>query len=54
LARERAEERHYLWVEGYLGRLEGKEARGEYYTLVEELASLRGGGLHLPCASRGG
>jgi hypothetical protein len=42
LARERAEERHYLWVEGYLGRLEGKEARGEYYTLVEELASLRG------------
>jgi hypothetical protein len=42
LAWERAEERHYFWIEGYLEWLEGKEARGEYYTLLEELASLRG------------
>jgi hypothetical protein len=42
LARVRAEERHYLWLEGYMEWLEGKEARGEYYTLLEELASLRG------------
>ena len=42
MARERAEERRYLWVEGYMEWLEGKEARGEYYTLLEELASLRG------------
>ena len=42
LAREREAERHYLWLEGYMGWLEGKEARGEYYTLLEELASLRG------------
>jgi hypothetical protein len=42
LARERAEERRYLWLEGYMEWLEGKEARGEYYALVEELASLRG------------
>ena len=42
LARERAEERHHVWIEGYMEWLEGKEARGEYYTLVEELASLRG------------
>lgn len=42
LARERAEERRYLWLEGYVEWLEGKEARVEYYTLLEELASLRG------------
>ncbi len=42
MARERSEERHSLWLEGYMEWLEGKEARGEYYTLLEELASLRG------------
>ena len=42
LAWERAEERHHFWIEGYMEWLEGKEARGEYYTLLEELASLRG------------
>jgi hypothetical protein len=42
LVRERAEERHYFWIEGYMEWLEGKEARGAYYTLLEELASLRG------------
>ena len=42
LAWERAEERHYFWIEGYMEWLEGKEARREYYTLLEELASLRG------------
>jgi hypothetical protein len=42
VARERSEERRYLWLEGYLEWLEGKETRGEYYTLLEELASLRG------------
>ena len=40
----RAEERHYSWLESYMERLEGKEARLEYYMLVEAagLASLRG------------
>ena len=42
LAQERAEERHYWWIEGYMEWLEGKEARAEYYTFLEELASLRG------------
>ena len=42
LARERAEERRYLWLEGYMEWLEGKEGQAEYYTLLEELASLRG------------
>ena len=42
LSRERAEERRYLWLEGYMGWLEGKEVRAEYYTRLEELASLRG------------
>jgi hypothetical protein len=42
LAREREAERHYWWLEGHVEWLEGKEARGEYYTLLEELASLRG------------
>ncbi len=42
LAQERAEERYYSSLEGYIEWLEGKEARAEYYTLLEELASLRG------------
>jgi uncharacterized protein YecA (UPF0149 family) len=42
LARERTEERRYLWLEGYMEWLEGKEARAEYFTHLEELASLRG------------
>ncbi len=43
LTQERAEERRYAWVENHLKRLEGsQEARVEYYTLLEELASLRG------------
>ena len=38
-----ATERHYSWLEGYLEWLEGKEARAEYYALLEEeLASLNG------------
>jgi len=37
-----AAERHYSWVEGYMEWLKGKEARAEYYALLEkELASLR-------------
>jgi hypothetical protein len=37
-------EGHYSWLEGYMERLEGKEARTQYYMLLEEagLASLRG------------
>jgi len=36
-------ERHYLWVEGYMEWLEGKEERAQYHALLEEeLASLRG------------
>ncbi len=27
----RVEQRHYSWIEDHLARLEGKEARGEYY-----------------------
>ena len=42
LARERARERRYVWLEGYMEWLEGKEERAEYYALLEELASLRG------------
>jgi hypothetical protein len=41
----RAEERyhsHHHLLEGYMEWLEGKEAREEYYALLEELASLRG------------
>jgi hypothetical protein len=39
----RIEERHYSWVEGYVGWLRGKEERTEYHALLEEeLASLRG------------
>jgi len=38
-----AAERHYSWVETYMEWLEGKEARPEYHSLLEEeLASLRG------------
>ena len=43
---QRAEERHYSWLESYMERLEGKEVRAEYHAVVEEelasLASLRG------------
>jgi len=36
-------ERHYSWLEGYMGWLEGKEERVHYHALLEEeLASLRG------------
>jgi len=37
-------EGHYWWLEGYMERLDGKEARAEYYMLLEAagLASLRG------------
>jgi len=39
----RAEEGHYSWLESYVERLEGKEARSEYQALLEEeLASLGG------------
>ena len=35
--------RHYSWLEGYMGWLEGKEERVQYHALLEEeLASLRG------------
>jgi hypothetical protein len=38
-----AAERHYSWLEGYIGWLEGKEERVQYHSLLEEeLASLRG------------
>lgn len=39
-----ATEGPYSWLEGYRERLEGKEARAEYYALLEaaELASLSG------------
>jgi len=30
-----SEDRHYSWFEDYLAWLEGKEARGEYYALLE-------------------
>ena len=38
-------EDRYCWLEGYIERLEGKEARAEYYVLLEaaEHASLRSG-----------
>ena len=36
-------ERHYSWLESYMGWLEGKEERAHYHAhLEEELASLRG------------
>jgi len=38
-----AGERHYSWLESYMGWLEGKEERMQYHAfLEEELASLRG------------
>jgi hypothetical protein len=38
-----AAERHYSWLESYVGWLEGKEERLQYHALLkEELASLRG------------
>ena len=38
-----AAERHYSWLEDYMGWLEGKEERVHYHALLEEeLASLRG------------
>jgi hypothetical protein len=38
-----ATERHYSWLESYMGWLEGKEERVQYHALLEEeLASLRG------------
>jgi len=38
-----ASERHYSWLESYMGWLEGKEERVHYHEfLEEELASLRG------------
>ena len=37
-----AAERHYSWLESYMGWLEGKEERVQYHAhLEEELASLR-------------
>jgi hypothetical protein len=37
-----AAERHYSWLESYMGWLEGKEERVHYHALLEEeLASLR-------------
>ena len=39
----RAKERHYSWLESYMGWLEGKERRPQYHVLLEEeLAGLRG------------
>jgi len=39
-----AAERPYLWLEGYMEWLEGKEERARYYALLEEeLADPRGG-----------
>jgi hypothetical protein len=37
LAPQRAEERYYSRLEGYMEWLEGKEALGEYYARLEEL-----------------
>jgi len=38
-----AAERHYSWLESYMGWLAGKEERLQYHALLEEeLASLRG------------
>ncbi len=43
MARKRAEEHHYSWVEGYMESLEGKEARAEYHALLDkELVCLKG------------
>ena len=43
---QRAEERHFSWLESYMEWLKGKEVSAEYHAVVEEelasLASLRG------------
>ena len=36
LRQRRTEERRYSWVEHFMERLEGKEARARYYALLEE------------------
>jgi hypothetical protein len=39
----RAEERHYSWLESYMGWMKGREGRTQGHALLEEeLASLRG------------
>jgi hypothetical protein len=38
-ARRPGEERHYSWLEGCLERLEGREAREEYYVRLEHAVS---------------
>lgn len=38
-ARRPGEERHYSWLEDCLERLEGREAREEYYARLERTAS---------------
>lgn len=35
MAHKRAEEHHYSWVEGYMEWLQNKEARSDYYALLE-------------------
>ncbi len=43
LARKRAEERHYSWIEGYMEWLQGKEARADYHAFLEkEFVSFKG------------
>jgi hypothetical protein len=43
LLRPCGEERHHSWVEGYMEWLKGKEAREQYYELLEEeLVRLKG------------
>lgn len=42
LLRRRAEERHYSWLEGYLGWLDARETRADYHALLEaELSDLK-------------
>jgi hypothetical protein len=38
-ARDSGEERRCAWLEGHLERLEGREAREEYYMRLEQVAS---------------
>ncbi len=40
-ARRPEKEHRYSWLEDYLERLEGKEARREYYARLEEVATPR-------------
>ncbi len=43
LRKEPEEDIHYTWLKDYLQRLDGKEARLEYYAMLEEEPShLRG------------